>query len=82
MESIAALSDECFNDDLYINYYNISNVFLFYINAYISGRPDPCASRPCLNGGKCCKQGYNGYKCTCRSGYSGNNCQEVERKYI
>jgi hypothetical protein len=80
VESIAALSDECFNDDHYINYYKISFV-LFYINAYISGRPDPCAKRPCLNGGRCCKRGYS-YKCTCRSGYSGNNCQVVQRKYI
>ncbi|CAD5124625.1 DgyrCDS12894 [Dimorphilus gyrociliatus] len=35
---------------------------------------DHCLSGPCQNGGSCTKIS-NGYKCTCKAGWTGNNCQ-------
>ena len=35
-----------------------------------------CQNNPCLNGATCAVTGTgNTYICTCRSGYSGTNCQ-------
>uniref|UniRef100_A0A8C6XKK1 EGF-like domain-containing protein n=1 Tax=Naja naja TaxID=35670 RepID=A0A8C6XKK1_NAJNA len=35
---------------------------------------DACASKPCVNGGRCTN--WNGrYNCTCPSGYQGRNCR-------
>ncbi|CAG2215606.1 Adhesive plaque matrix protein 2,Neurogenic locus notch homolog protein 2 [Mytilus edulis] len=36
-------------------------------------KPDPCASKPCKNRGKCTVKG-TGYVCTCAKGYSGRYC--------
>ena len=33
-----------------------------------------CASHPCKNGGTCSDL-VNGYKCSCKPGYTGINCQ-------
>jgi len=33
-----------------------------------------CYSNPCMNGGTCLDETY-GYRCSCRMGYSGMNCQ-------
>ena len=33
-----------------------------------------CFSNPCMNGGTCLDETY-GYRCSCRVGYSGINCQ-------
>lgn len=33
-----------------------------------------CSSRPCKNGGDCKNVGSS-YKCKCKSGFSGRNCQ-------
>ncbi|KFM70624.1 Protocadherin Fat 1, partial [Stegodyphus mimosarum] len=43
----------------------------------IIGPDDPCHSQPCQNGGEC-KQDQKtlgAYKCECKSGYSGTNCE-------
>lgn len=37
-----------------------------------------CFSNPCMSGGTCLDETY-GYRCSCRLGYSGMNCQ---RKYV
>lgn len=34
--------------------------------------PDPCDSRPCLNGGTCVSEGPEGYHCVCPPGYGGH----------
>ncbi|XP_034414887.1 von Willebrand factor A domain-containing protein 2 [Cyclopterus lumpus] len=34
--------------------------------------PDPCDSRPCLNGGTCVSDGPEGYHCVCPPGYGGD----------
>ena len=34
----------------------------------------PCFSSPCLNNGVCVDENTS-YRCECRPGYSGNNCQ-------
>jgi len=58
--------------------------FLFFVNLV-----NKCASSPCQHGGTCENQ-VLGYTCTCKPGYSGNNCQtgmsiythtDSERKY-
>lgn len=33
-----------------------------------------CLSEPCLNGGTCTSN-QGSYKCTCPSGFNGNNCE-------
>ena len=35
---------------------------------------DPCATNPCLNGGRCQRSGSTTYTCICSVGYTGNNC--------
>ena len=34
-----------------------------------------CSPSPCKNGGTCTLKGYTGYKCQCRPGYYGKNCE-------
>ena len=35
---------------------------------------DLCHPNPCLNGGKCSRTEFGGYKCACAPGYGGTNC--------
>ncbi|XP_078616749.1 uncharacterized protein LOC144885021 isoform X1 [Branchiostoma floridae x Branchiostoma japonicum] len=42
-------------------------------------RPDPCTSRPCLNGGVCVSNGPD-FSCVCADGYHGDVCQIVVRR--
>ena len=35
---------------------------------------DECANNPCQNGGVCLDD-VNGYKCTCKAGYTGSDCE-------
>ena len=37
----------------------------------------PCNRRPCRNGGTCINIGNMSYRCTCRSGYRGRNCEII-----
>ncbi|KAM6951430.1 von Willebrand factor A domain-containing protein 2 [Aplochiton taeniatus] len=34
--------------------------------------PDPCDSQPCLNGGRCEREGAEGFRCVCPPGYGGD----------
>ena len=36
---------------------------------------DNCVSNPCLNSGKCVNA-KDGYKCECKDGFTGENCDE------
>ena len=36
---------------------------------------DECASKPCLNGGKCV-DGINSFTCKCAPGFMGKNCEK------
>ena len=36
---------------------------------------DECASKPCLNGGKCV-DGINSFTCKCAAGFMGKNCEK------
>ncbi|XP_036357551.1 uncharacterized protein LOC115209496 [Octopus sinensis] len=38
---------------------------------------DPCDAKPCKNSGVCKSKG-NSYTCTCKTGYSGENCDKVD----
>lgn len=49
--------------DLYILYFKL---FRLGVKA--------CSSKPCKNGGDCKNVGSS-YKCKCKSGFSGRNCQ-------
>ena len=42
-----------------------------------------CASNPCKNGGTC-KDGINGFNCSCAAGYDGKTCEtgELTRIYV
>lgn len=39
--------------------------------------PGACSSNPCLNGGTCVT-GLRMYMCTCATGWTGNNCEQVK----
>jgi hypothetical protein len=67
------------------------SVFLMYF-VFNFTVPHPCHIRPCLNGALCVDSfsGYNGYPskwnhgslhylCICRPGYSGLNCEGINR---
>ena len=43
---------------------------------YIVLLDQPCAAKPCLNGGTCKKVDGKKFTCTCLPGYSGDRCQE------
>ena len=38
------------------------------------GRASTCEPNPCQNGGQCVEQGSS-YKCLCKEGFSGTNCE-------
>ncbi|XP_057309002.1 fibropellin-1-like isoform X3 [Hydractinia symbiolongicarpus] len=40
----------------------------------------PCIQNPCHNGGTCVDQADDKYKCVCKIGYEGKNCEEKEQK--
>lgn len=47
---------------------------------FLVGKPDPCSSSPCLNGGTCFH--YIGkYKCECTETFSGRHC-EINRSSL
>ena len=47
---------------------------------FLVGKPDPCASSPCLNGGTCFH--YIGkYKCECTEAFTGRHC-EINRSSV
>ena len=35
---------------------------------------DPCAIKPCKNGGQCTKISSTAFSCQCKLGYSGDSC--------
>ena len=39
--------------------------------------PSPCSVSPCLNGGTCLTKGLTSYKCICRHGFRGSNCEGI-----
>lgn len=41
---------------------------------------EDCENNPCLNGGVC-REGFNGYNCTCPKNFYGQNC-EIERERV
>ena len=43
---------------------------------------DPCAKKPCLNGGICTETGNNSRSCQCAVGYSGENCEKSTYRHI
>lgn len=47
-------------------------------NQYHSPNPNKCNRNPCVNGGNCIDL-VAGYKCLCRRGFTGENCQ-IKRK--
>lgn len=51
-------------------YFTVTSFDRYLIYADI----DECSPNPCSNGG-ICKDGINGYTCTCAAGYKGNNCE-------
>ncbi|XP_061683568.1 protein jagged-2 [Syngnathoides biaculeatus] len=44
---------------------------------YCQIHPDPCASAPCLHGGRCAEKDERTAACDCPLGYSGNFCEVV-----
>ena len=48
---------------------------------YIIVDKDDCGPNPCQNGGSCI-DAVNGYKCDCKDGYTGDNCQTGEYYYF
>ncbi|CAI9719612.1 zonadhesin-like [Octopus vulgaris] len=54
--------------------------YVFTVNnfdALKSIETDPCDAKPCKNSGVCKSKG-NSYTCTCKTGYSGENCDKVD----
>ena len=39
---------------------------------------DPCESEPCKNDASCEADSEGGYKCTCKKGWEGENCEDSE----
>ena len=39
---------------------------------------DVCTPNPCLNGGVCVSNGYGGFTCQCRPGFSGQRCEDQD----
>lgn len=73
---ICSKQDVIFQNVIYLYIY-LSTVLQkksFFVCCFLSGKPDPCSSSPCLNGGTCFH--YLGkYKCECTEAYSGRRCQ-------
>ena len=50
--------------------------FFSYCLWFDTGGPvDPCANRPCRNGGRCTTLSETEYRCTCAVGYTGRDCE-------
>ena len=50
------------------------SVIFFMITCLISSDIDECTSAPCNNNGSC-EDLTRGYRCTCKQGYTGVNCE-------
>ena len=58
---------------------NVNN-FSFFFFPYLS--QDSCGPNPCKNGGTCQRNNDdNGYKCQCKGGFSGTNCEDGKTAY-
>ena len=51
-----------------------AKVFFTKVNAPGMCEAHPCNSNPCLHGGEC-QEDAAGYKCLCKVGWSGNDCE-------
>ena len=51
---------------------NEYNLIIFSCSG--AGPLQPCASKPCKNGGSCSEQG-KGYKCQCTDKFTGDKCE-------
>ena len=54
----------------------VLSIFIYFIIIFII-TADPCSPNPCLNFGVCQRDGLSNYRCQCRPGYSGQNCQSM-----
>ena len=60
---------------------SICNMRLRIISQSIQTDIDDCSPNPCQNGGKCTDEAYS-YKCACKQGYSGTNCETSKTFFV